>query len=93
MDKYIDCIHPPPIDDQRFIELMAFRFATISVIVREVLCHSFFRFLNDFSSPACQQCVRFVSSVDLEGMIDPSDPEGFKPILTHLAQVGLICFR
>jgi hypothetical protein len=25
VDKYIDCIHPPPIDDQRYIELMAFR--------------------------------------------------------------------
>eukprot|EP01035_Chromulina_nebulosa_P022404 gene22404-29010_t len=36
LDKYVDAVHPPPMDDQRYIE-----------------------FLNDFNSPACQQCIRF----------------------------------
>ena len=25
VDKYVDAIHPPPMDDQRYIELMAYR--------------------------------------------------------------------
>jgi len=67
VDKYIDCIHPPLVDDQRHIELMAYRF------------------LNDFSSPACQQCVRFVTNVDLDSMVT-SGPEGYRPALSHLRQ-------
>lgn len=66
VDKYIDCIHPPPVDDQRYVELMAYRF------------------LNDFSSPACQQCVRFVTTVDLDSMITQG-PQGYKPALNHLS--------
>ena len=67
VDKYIDCIHPPLVDDQRHIELMAYRF------------------LNDFSSPACQQCVRFVTNVDLDSMVT-SGSEGYRPALSHLRQ-------
>lgn len=67
VDKYIDCIHPPLVDDQRHIELMAYRF------------------LNDFSSPACQQCVRFVTNVDLDALVLPG-PEGHRPALNHLRQ-------
>ena len=67
VDKYIDCIHPPLVDDQRHIELMAYRF------------------LNDFSSPACQQCVRFVTNVDLDAMVT-GGTEGYRPALAHLRQ-------
>jgi hypothetical protein len=88
VDKYIDCIHPPLTDDQRFIELMAYRF------------------LNDFNSPACQQCVRFVTTVDLDDIllqslqqqqpatttspnynnaIDPiQNPNGYREVLSHM---------
>ena len=48
------------------------------------------RFLNDFNSPACQQCVRFVANIDLESLVSPDPKEGFKPMLAHLAQVFLI---
>lgn len=70
VDKYIDCIYPPPVDDQRHMELLAFRF------------------LNDFNSPACQQCMRFVSNVNLENLQDPSKPEGdgYRPALKHLGE-------
>ena len=67
VDKYIDCIHPPLVDDQRHIELMAYRF------------------LNDFSSPACQQCVRFVTNVDLDSMVTPGEG-GHKAALSHVRQ-------
>lgn len=71
VDKYVDCIHPPAVDDQRCIELMAYRF------------------LNDFNSPACQQCVRFVESTDVEDIVaaanmDAKDPEGYRPVLTYM---------
>lgn len=65
VNKYINCIHPPFVDDQRVIEMMTYRF------------------LNDFNSPASQQCVRFVASVDLESMID-SGEDGFRSLLTFL---------
>jgi hypothetical protein len=70
VDKYIDCIYPPPVDDQRHMELLAFRF------------------LNDFNSPACQQCMRFVSNVNLDSLQDPSKPEGdgYRPALRHLGE-------
>ena len=66
VDRYIDCIHPPLVDDQRCIELMAYRI------------------LSDFSSPACQQCIRFVSAVDLNSLVQDG-PNGYKPMLKHLA--------
>ena len=65
MYKYIDCIYPPPVDDQRHIELLAFKF------------------LNDYSSPACQQCTRFVNSVDLETLMDR---QGHQAALQHLSE-------
>lgn len=52
VEKYINCLYPPIIDDQRSIELLTYRF------------------LNDYSSPACQQCVKFIGSVDLVNMVD-----------------------
>ena len=67
VDKYIDCVHPPSVDDQRYIELMAYRF------------------LNDFNSPACQQCVKFVTNVDLDSMVVDGD-QGYKPVLQHISQ-------
>ena len=67
VDKYIDCVHPPLLDDQRYIELMAYRF------------------LNDFSSPACQQCVRFITSVELDPLVT-TGPVGYKPVLEHISQ-------
>ena len=67
VDKYIDCVHPPSVDDQRYIELMAYRF------------------LNDFNSPACQQCVKFVTNVDLDSMVIEGD-QGYKPVLQHISQ-------
>ncbi len=67
VDKYIDCVHPPLLDDQRYIELMAYRF------------------LNDFSSPACQQCVRFITSVELDPLVTMG-PLGYKPVLEHISQ-------
>lgn len=65
VDRKIDCIHPPPMDDQRAIEIMAYQF------------------LNDYNSPACQQCVRFINSVDLENMSE-SGEDGFRSLLTFL---------
>lgn len=65
VDNYLDCVHPPVLDDQRFIELMAYRF------------------LNDFGSEACQQCVRFITTVDLEAPIEPG-PEGYQPVLNFM---------
>lgn len=65
IEKHVDCVHPPIVDDQRAIELMAYRF------------------LNDFNSPACQQCVRFTSSVELEGMME-SGEDGYRALLTFM---------
>eukprot|EP01035_Chromulina_nebulosa_P019594 gene19594-25498_t len=79
VDKYIDCVHPPPVDDQRFIELMAYKY------------------LNDFSSPACQQCVRFVINVDLDEIVTANisqtgqsnsrneEIHGYTPVLRHIS--------
>jgi hypothetical protein len=67
VDKYIDCMFPPVVDDQRYIELMAYQF------------------LNDFSSAACQQVVRFVNSVNLEALVEHGKPEGYRPALQHLS--------
>ncbi len=66
VDRYIDCVHPPLVDDQRCIELLAYRI------------------LSDFSSPACQQCIRFVSAVDLNALVQDG-PDGYKPMLRHLS--------
>jgi hypothetical protein len=44
------------------------------------------RFLNDFNAPACQQCVRFVANIDLEGLLDSTAKDGFKPMLAHISQ-------
>ena len=66
VDKFIDCMRPPKIDDQRTIEVMTFRI------------------LNDYDSPSCIQCVRFVTSVDLESFIEDG-PDGYKPVLAHIA--------
>lgn len=63
VDNYLDCIHPPPMDDQRHVEL------------------SIYRFLNDFNSPACQQCIRFINNVDLDAMIVPGTTDGYLPVL------------
>eukprot|EP01034_Spumella_vulgaris_P023345 gene23345-29558_t len=63
VDRYVDCVHPPLVDDQRYIELMAYRF------------------LNDFSSPACQQCVRFITTIDLDSIVE-TGPEGYRAVLT-----------
>ena len=69
VDKYIDCIYPPPVDDQRHLELLAFKF------------------LNDYDSAACQQCMRFVSTVNLESLEDPTaGADGFRPCLRHLGE-------
>ncbi len=65
VDSYIDALHPPIVDDQRFMELMAYRF------------------LNDFSSPACQQCVRFVNGVELDTMAEEG-PDGYLPVLQYM---------
>lgn len=65
VDNYLDCVHPPALDDQRFIELMAYRF------------------LNDFGSEACQQCVRFITTVDLDGTVE-TGPEGYMPVLNFV---------
>jgi hypothetical protein len=67
VNKYINPVHPPLMDDQRFIELMAFKF------------------LNDFNSPACQQCVRFVTNVDLHSLVVAQDDTGYSPVLTHVS--------
>ena len=66
VDKFIDCMRPPKIDDQRAIEVMTFRV------------------LNDYDSPSCTQCVKFITSVDLESFIEDG-PDGYKPVLAHLA--------
>ena len=65
VDKYMDTVHPPLIDDQRYIELMAYRL------------------MNDFTSPACQQCVRFITSVDLDSITEQG-PDGYKAVLTFM---------
>ena len=65
VDKYMDTVHPPLIDDQRYIELMAYRF------------------MNDFTSPACQQCVRFITSVDLDSITEQG-PDGYQAVLTFM---------
>lgn len=65
VDKHMDCVHPPILDDQRIMEIMAYRF------------------LNDYNSPACQQCVRFTSSVELDNMVE-SGEDGYKGLLTFL---------
>lgn len=67
VEYYMDCVHPPVVDDQRYIELMAYRF------------------LNDFSSPACEQCIRFTSTADLDSMADPNiGIDGFRPVLAYM---------
>ena len=43
-----------------------------------------YRLLNDFASPACQQCIRFVSAVNLEALVE-NGPDGYKPMLKHLS--------
>jgi hypothetical protein len=65
VDRKIDCIHPPPMDDQRAIEIMAYQF------------------LNDYNSPACQQCVRFISSIEFDNLLETGE-EGYKPLLQYL---------
>ncbi len=65
VDKHMDCVHPPILDDQRIMEMMAYRF------------------LNDYNSPACQQCVRFTTSVELDNMVEGGD-DGYKGLLTFL---------
>ncbi len=65
VDSYIESVHPPTMDNQRYMELMAYRF------------------LNDFSSPACQQCIRFVNGVDLDGMIEQG-PDGYTGVLNYM---------
>lgn len=65
VDHHLDCIHPPIVDDQRTVEMLAYRF------------------LNDYNSPACQQCVRFIHSVDLESMLDQNDT-GYKGLLSFI---------
>ena len=65
VDNYLDCVHPPPLDDQRFIELMAYQF------------------LNDFGSEACQQCVRFITTVDLDSVVEIG-AEGYVPVLNYV---------
>lgn len=66
VDKFIDCMRPPRIDDQRAIEVLTFRV------------------LNDYDSPSCNQCVKFICSVDLESFVEDG-PDGYKPVLAHLA--------
>jgi len=66
VDKFIDCMRPPKIDDQRAIEVMTFRF------------------LNDYDSPSCAQCVKFITTVDLESFVEDGQ-DGYKPVLAHLA--------
>ena len=68
MGVFIDCVHPPPLDDQRHLELMVYRH------------------LNDFSSLSCQQCMRFVDSVSLDGLVKEG-PQGYQPVLDLLSQV------
>lgn len=65
VEKHVDCIHPPVLDDQRTIELMAYRF------------------LNDFNSPACLQCVRFTNSVELDGQLEYGE-EGYRGLLSFM---------
>ena len=66
VDRFIDCMRPPRIDDQRAIEVLTFRV------------------LNDYDSPACAQCVKFICSVDLESFVEDG-PDGYKPVLAHVA--------
>eukprot|EP01038_Epipyxis_sp_PR26KG_P007258 gene7258-9895_t len=65
VDKFVDCIRPPIVDDQRFVELMAYRF------------------LNDYNSPACQQCVRFIQDVDLDSLVSIGE-NGYFAVLEHV---------
>jgi hypothetical protein len=65
---FINCLKPPPLDDQRFLELMTYRR------------------LNDFSSLSCQQCIRFVDSVDLDALAQNDKSNGYLPMLELVAQ-------
>ena len=68
VSMFINCLKPPPIDDQRYLELMIYRR------------------LNDFSSLACQQCIRFVDSVDLDAVAQNNMSNGYLPMLELVAQ-------
>jgi hypothetical protein len=45
-----------------------------------------FRFLNDFNSPACQQCIRFTTKVNLSALMQ-SGADGYRPVLQHMSMV------
>ena len=68
--RYVDCVKPPKMDDQRCIELMTYKH------------------LNDLSSPSCQYCKKFVSTVDLNSKLVPG-PMGYKPVLEFLCEALL----
>jgi len=67
VEEFVNCLHPPPLDDQRYLELMVYRH------------------LNDFNSLSCQQCIRFVDSVDLDSLATEG-PLGYQPVLDLLSQ-------
>lgn len=46
------------------------------------------RHLNDLSSLSCQQCIRFVDSVNLDSLVTPGN-EGYLPVLNYLSQALL----
>ena len=68
VEMFIDCLKPPPVDDQRYLELMTYRR------------------LNDFTSLSCQQCIRFVDTVDLDALAQNDKSNGYLPMLELVAQ-------
>ena len=65
---FINCLKPPALDDQRYLELMIYRR------------------LNDFASLSCQQCIRFVDSVDLDALAQNDKSNGYLPMLELVSQ-------
>jgi hypothetical protein len=51
------------------------------------------RFLNDFNSPACQQCIRFVTaaSSELDGFCD-AGPEGYRVRILYVCMYVCMYF-
>ena len=68
VEMFINCLKPPALDDQRYLELMTYRR------------------LNDFASLSCQQCIRFVDSVDLDALAQNDKVNGYLPMLELVAQ-------
>lgn len=48
----------------------------------------YYRHLNDFNSVSCQQCIRFVDTVNLDSLVDAGN-DGYQRVLDFLSRALL----